>query len=337
MLRKWHTVSPKHQRVVKDITKGAYGILLGGMAMDAVALQMTSLHPEMSHRLYRFGKPNWICNVKSQFLQNKWGQPIDYAPFPTFQIAKELYPNHPIDSQQMTFEMMSETIKKQREVIRERGIDLFDNDVAEITEDPNNGDMLVELDNGHVERIPSGGNHYVINATRHVNLPNGIPDDVSHCIQSSDNLYTKDAVSTNPEKIVEREQIIMFGGGRNLDWALMHFPDKDIIHVIPKDDRMREDLDNPDYVGRLRHVMLDEVKLRMGERGNNIFISGQDIKGGKLGIFVPKTNCYSAMGTTFNANVLRQFPHDKVVEIDTVKSPEMHIEGGLAGIPAKTF
>ena len=321
------------------LTQGTHIVGIGGIGLQAAMLRMMYFHPEMASRTHIIGKPNWLLSKNAMFNNDAWGQPLAYLNDVTFNIARQVLPEQGIHDP-VTMEQMRLVLEAQKRTLEQTGVEMITEPISSVSFDSASGGLNVMLPEGKSPIfIPTGGKApVIINAAREYRVPEGLSPDVAACIRSAEDLYV------NPP--VNNDSIVIFGSGRNLDWAIRDilkdrekFPNlKKIIHVIPPGDRVREDLVADVHRFSLLHdVELQQVhidpkntQVSCAEVLNGILtLRGRDFNQEEVTIFVRADSCYSAMGTKYAAHLTESMNEKQVVQIDTSNFKLYGIEGGV--------
>lgn len=303
--------------VAKMIREQRHLVMVGGIGAQAALLKLAHYHPEMLPRCHYVGTRHWLTHCQESMKQCEWGQPFNYLNQQTFEIAKELFPDVDVH-QKPTFEQMYQILLEQEARLKKLGINMIQEKIDRLEEDPSTGDLHVTLTDKRTIVLPTGGKHIVVNAARQNKIPALIAPEVRKKIQNAEQLYTKEAAQLN--------KIVIFGGGRNLDWAIRDLLQsersnvKKIIHIIPPGDRPREDLAG---IPNLEQIMLHDVSVQ--SPNNMVFIQGTDSAGKEVGIVVHPEKCFSAMGTEMAHSLTDDMDPDNVVLVDG------HAMGGFEG------
>lgn len=256
--------------------------------------------------------PYWLDQTHPDYGQFDWGHSMIEMPLPARIIAKQMYPNYPVDRPVtwLMFRKMRECAKTMMNQIP--GITYHEDTPVQITKSPSNS-YSIDLLSGVTIGVPE--NTSFINWWR-IPARHGI----AGLIQRSHlDLYCQ-PLDRAPEKL------IVFGSGLSILWLAKHFPRTQIISVklrdqiVPKNPRVPiEDLKN------LLILNSDEIDF---ESINDQMIIRELATGKKY-----QAPFYQAIGFKPNNDFFKHIPGLTVYSIESIEptwiAPEVLPEGSL--------
>jgi hypothetical protein len=303
---------------------------IGGFPLKTAMMMRLRTCPDFASSVYVFSTDSWLKNIHKDHLHKTWGQSASHFPEFVFELAKYRYPNLDPD-EKLTFEQVAQIQKDIDNYLEKMGVNLINERVISMTEDPDNHDLLVHLEGKEAPmRIKSSGNYHVLNTARIPVKPPMSPES-DNCVQSTDKLYTLPINQTG--------EILMIGSGRNLDWAVRDFPEKKIIHAHHPNTPERNNQERMDLSALTSKIDFTQVifdKIEMSAEKGKVVLLGKGKDGREVSMLVPEGSVYSAMGTHLNEELTKNLPQTKVTCLDTVHTPTMQHEGGLTATSHRT-
>ncbi|WP_419419932.1 hypothetical protein ACNVED_01090 [Legionella sp. D16C41] len=277
--------------------------LVGGAATLAATWEILMTQPSKLKdvQVVIISSPMWVEGINEQLWANQpWGQPKRYLPRAMRSIAEGLFPDYP-DTEPLTFKMIKDVIVKLREVLKEAGIQVIEEEVESVNECRDG--LRIKINGVDKVIIPHHDYHVVHSGRKLCDIP-GIK------LNHFGNAYKKSA-----EELAE-SPMAMVASGLSAFWAIRDFKDKtNVIHIIPKGDRELP-MHNFDCVLRL-----EEAEFFASKDEDRVLIRGLCIKNNKMMTWdVRKSEIYSAKG--FELSDVVQISKDKVTLVDTSPKSE---------------
>ncbi|WP_131782147.1 hypothetical protein [Legionella gresilensis] len=276
--------------------------LFGGAATLAAIWEVLMVQPYKlkGTEVVIVSSPMWIEGINEQLWANQpWGQPKRYLPKAMRYVAGELFPDHGEDKP-LTFKMVKDVVIKLRELLKEAGVKIIEEEVEAIKESK---DGLTITKNGTEQVIiPHHDYHVIHSGKKLIEIP-GIK------LQHFGNAYKKSA-----EELAQSPMAIV-ASGLNAIWATRDFKGKtNLIYIIPKGDRILP-MDHFDCVLRL-----EEAEFFTTDDEDRIIIRGLCIKNNKVMTWdVHKDVIYSAKG--FELSDVVEVNETKITIVDTAAKP----------------
>lgn len=271
-------------------------ICVGGASAQASMLEAIQRNDIRAAGCVSVGRRSWVRESHPDWDDTPWGQCKGYLPPVLREILDEIYPNYP-DNYLLSFGMIKRiTTELDRRMI-EAGVERFEGEIDYFKE--GQGGSLVGVHEGKEHVFSESENFRLINASiQHVS-PKIIGS--QHCGL----LYkiSRDESTNN---------VALVGSGANLTWTCRDTPHRKIVHLIPPNDRVREDLSDILHCS----MMLKDCSFDRSEQGYTT-IEGPDVKSNKpMIVRVADDMVFSAMGYKFNDRLVSQVAGKKTFNID---------------------
>lgn len=271
-------------------------ICLGGPSTQASLLEAINSKEVRAEACVSIGRQSWLREAHSDWDDRPWGQCKGYLPPAMREIADELFPNYP-ENQLLSFVMMKYIISELEIRLVAAGVERFDGEIDYFKQ--NHEGCLVGVQAGSEFTFSESNNFRLLNASiEHVS-----PKDLSS--QHGGLIYKM-------SKAQSTENVALVGSGANLTWICRDTPERNIVHLIPPEDRVREDLADIVHCS----MRLQECSIDRAESGF-ITIEGPDVFSQKpMVVRVAEEMVFSAMGYRFNPSLSSQVDSRKVLDVD---------------------
>jgi hypothetical protein len=285
-------------------------ICVGGPSMQASILYAI-YHSKILDvtKFVIIGKRSWVLDVHPDWDDKPWGQCKRYLPPPIREIAEVLFGSYP-DNKLLNFGMVKQILLDLERRIQESGVLVINEEVFEFKETREG--LFASMKNG--EKVYFGDNQYrIVNAA---NTPGSYQDLPNN---STGLLY-------HSSKVDSTAPIALVGSGANLSWACRDFSQiRQVIHLVPPGDRLRDDLNNVLYC----KISLDD-DTKIEKLGNKMVIYGINIiSGERVMVTVPEDQVYSALGHQHNFGIVTAINPKKIINVNSSPSTES-LEKSLA-------
>ena len=294
--------------------KGADLVGIGGFPLVMSLLKVKEEEGSTMGQVTIFCEPYWVEQIHEDFHSLPWGQSSHYLPEELYNIKTKLYPDY-ANNQLLTFGMISSIYKEYRQSLKDQGINIISEAVSHFIKDHEN-DLWVETNNGNkflitVSSSNDEGNLHVISTAR--SPITSVNDENTHFVANNFGL-----AYCQSKKEMQDEPMVVVGSGLNASWASRDFADeRDIIHLIPPNDRTRSDLTNIKVA-----INWDTLRVEKNEDGT-VTLSGINIKNDReVTLRVKETQIFSAMGYETCTKHLAGLNDENVTILDTSPSKE---------------
>ena len=259
--------------------------------------------------------PTWLEQSHADWDSTQWGQSSRYLTPCMKRIAKTLFPTYP-EADLLTYGMMKEILKAQRALLVDAGMTLIEDKVDNIVLSEKGLSVhSTAIDAPSTRVLTSHDSVHIFTAARCEQSTLGL-----HGLQTQARSYGV-AYSMSKKEAESNEPMVILGSGVNLSWAARDFPNRQIIHLIPKGDRERPDLAGSLYTS----IRMDEAEFSLYSSGA-LTISGVDLNSNKeMQLRVSKSQIFSSMGFFLNKALVKAAP-EKLTLINTEASPKAIIE-----------
>ncbi|MGQ3889281.1 hypothetical protein ACQUW5_09645 [Legionella sp. CNM-1927-20] len=272
--------------------------LFGGVATLAAIWENLMVQPYKlkGTQVVIISSPMWIENINEQLWANRpWGQSKRYLPRAMRCVADDLFPDYP-DDELLNFRMIKDIITKLRELLKEAGVQIIEDEVEAVKESKDGLSIVV---NGEEKLIiPHHDYHVIHSGKKLIEIP-GIK------LNHFGNAYKKS------EKELAESPMAIVASGLSAIWAIQDFKGKtNLIHIIPKGDRELP-MENFDCVLRL-----EDAEFFAADDEDRLIIRGLCIKNNKIMTWdVRKDVIYSARG--FELSDVIQVSQTKTTIVNT--------------------
>lgn len=310
---------PVAKRCYSKLSASDKVICVGGASAQSSmleAIQANRVDPSMCVSI---GRRSWVRDSHSDWDDRPWGQCKGYLPPVMREIADEKYPNYP-ENALLTFGMMKTINAELERRMIEFGVVRFGEELDYFKQRPDGS--LVGIHDGTEHVFTDSENFRLINASiEHIS-----PSEIES--KHSGLLYKMSKANST-------SNVALVGSGANLTWTCRDTPERNIVHLIPPNDRIRTDLFDIVHCS----MMLADCSFDKSEQGY-VTIEGPDLRSNRpMVVRVAEEMVFSAMGYKFNHDLVSQIDTKKVVNVQMgPKSSDLRLSyqffGGVASYKA---
>lgn len=282
-------------------------IVAGGKGMMATVIDLKQRGKLDDKEIIALLDDSWLRNVHPDWLNLQWGQPAIYLP--SF-LLNRFIKKFPRASQYepMRFHHMRSLITDMYEELPSYGFKRFENHTLEKSFD--GAGVILRPSNKKIQPIYINNNFHIM-SSRRILRDQFVLRGIS--LRSTSVIY-----EYSKADIKDANQIVVFGSGQNLIWALRDLRPLgvQIINLIPKNESIRDEVINDETCRAILRVDDPDFQC-ITEHTGMVRISGKDCKTGKMyHSFIREDFFVSANGLQLDEVSWNRFPRDKITYID---------------------